>query len=120
VKRGIGMTAVISSFFLPFMRGARYEVGLADWGREVEIAKVVCALLRVRRRADVFVEWSCAMRHRAAPLWPVGYRPYGATAHDAATTPRAGVRDTNSTSAHQGRSGNVAMWHVKPGLDSSY
>lgn len=59
VKRGIGMTAVISFSFFPLMCGARWEVGLMGWRRERRgMAKMVWVLSRVRLlRAGVFVQW---------------------------------------------------------------
>lgn len=99
------------------MRGARYEVGLADWGREVEIAKVVCALLRVRRRAGVFVEWVMCYAPPCCAIVACGLSALWCN------SPRCCyhlVRESVTLIASARTKGVVAMWHVKPGLDSSY
>ncbi|PUU73425.1 hypothetical protein B9Z19DRAFT_542850 [Tuber borchii] len=91
------MTAVISFSFFPLMCGAWCEVvSLMGWGRkrrgdgEDGLGFVACAA--ASRCFCAVARGSCAMRHRAAPLWPVGCRLQGMISYyrtragDAATT----------------------------------
>lgn len=108
VKRGIGMAAVIYFSLLSLMCGARCEVGLMGWRREMGF--VACAA--ASRCFCAVARGSCAMRHHAAPLWPVGGRLQGVIIQESVTPlpqPRTGARDTSSiTAEHRGHSGIVA------------